>query len=147
MLRRTHLGRHLYELNRAYKKVTMAYLKETYPEFTEGYLQLLSQLDLQHPTPTAVLIARMGVSKQAVSRTLKTCEKLGYVQRQIDPEDSRVYLVGFTSLGLELMTCAGQGIARAEAQFREQLGQQSFEHLKETLASASKTFNLIHIDP
>jgi MarR family transcriptional regulator for hemolysin len=71
------------------------------------------------------LVEQLDVSKPAVSRTLNSLEKKGYVTRQPDPDDKRAHRVLLTEKALEvgpaieqvynnIYTLAMQGISREE---------------------------------
>jgi MarR family transcriptional regulator for hemolysin len=71
------------------------------------------------------LVAQLDVSKAAVSRTLNSLEKKGYVTRQCDPDDRRARRIRLTNEALEIgptveqvynhmFTLAMQGISQEE---------------------------------
>ncbi len=145
--RRDHLGRYLYELDNAYRKITIPYIQNHgFPEFTPGYLQLLSQLDVMSEIKTLVLIERMGISKQAVSRMIKKCEELGYIQRKADKDDERNKVIGFSKKGVELMSIAADAIREAEEDFRKKMGNDDFDNLKKLTAKLCKRMGLVAVD-
>ncbi|MEU7898178.1 MarR family winged helix-turn-helix transcriptional regulator [Nonomuraea sp. NPDC049152] len=51
---------------------------------------------------TAVELGRtLGVSKQAAGKTIETLERLGYVERSVDPYDTRRKIVRLTPRGID----------------------------------------------
>ena len=74
------------------------------------------------------LVAQLDVSKAAISRTLNSLEKKGYVTRQRDPIDKRAYRIRMTDKALEIgpaieqiynyiFTLALQGISQDELDY------------------------------
>ncbi|MBN2393694.1 MAG: MarR family transcriptional regulator [Anaerolineae bacterium] len=74
------------------------------------------------------LVAQLDVSKAAVSRTLNSLEKKGYITRQRDPEDNRAHRILLTDKALEIgpaveqiynhiFTLAVQGISQIELDY------------------------------
>jgi DNA-binding MarR family transcriptional regulator len=146
-VRKTHLGRHLFELNKAYKKVSLEFIQSHgFPEMTAGYLYVLSQIDLRDGTDMQAVVERVGASKQAVSRTIMTCEELGYIERLSSASDRRSLVICFKPKGLKLMSVAAQAIAAAEDAFASKLGKTKFELLKSKLEEASAVLDLIKVD-
>ena len=70
----------------------------------------------------AALAATLGVTQQAVSKTVAELERLGYVRRRADPEDRRVRLVALTDRGREAVEAAREERAAVEAELRERIG-------------------------
>lgn len=64
--------------------------------------------------------ARM--TKQAMGDLVDQCVAWGLVERRPDPLDRRARRVCFTSLGHEWLAAFGRAVARAEAEFRAQVG-------------------------
>lgn len=58
---------------------------------------------------TAVELGRtLGVSKQAAGKTIETLERLGYVERSVDPHDTRRKIVRLTSRGIDSLIRSAQ---------------------------------------
>jgi DNA-binding MarR family transcriptional regulator len=70
----------------------------------------------------AALAAALGVTQQAVSKTVAELERLGYVRRRADPRDRRVRLVALTDRGRQAVQAAREERAAVEAELRERLG-------------------------
>ena len=88
------------------------------------------------------LVAQLDVSKAAVSRTLNSLEKKGYVTRQRDPDDNRAHRIRLTDKALEIgpaieqvynhiFTLAVQGISQVELDYFMNL----FNRISENFAS------------
>lgn len=68
------------------------------------------------------LAQRAGMSKQAMGDLVDQCVAWGLVQREPDPLDARARRIVFTETGLQWLAAFRDAVARAEAEFREQVG-------------------------
>lgn len=68
------------------------------------------------------LAQRADMSKQAMGDLVTQCEAWGLVRRDPDPLDARARLIVFTATGLLWLEAFRQAVARAEREFREQVG-------------------------
>jgi len=68
------------------------------------------------------LAQRAGMSKQAMGDLVDQCVAWGLVQREADPLDARARRIVFTETGLQWLAAFRDAVARAEAEFREQVG-------------------------
>jgi len=82
----------------------------------------LVQRLLEEEQAIAALAAALGVTQQAVSKTVTELERLGYVRRRPAPSDARVRLVALTDRGREAVATAREERAAVEAELRERLG-------------------------
>jgi DNA-binding MarR family transcriptional regulator len=72
--------------------------------------------------PVGVLARDLGVTQQAVSKTVTELERLGYAERRPGPGDGRVRLVGLTARGREAVEAARAARAQVVAELRDRLG-------------------------
>lgn len=63
-----------------------------------------------------------GMSKQAMGDLVTQCEAWGIVRRASDPRDARARLVCFTAAGLEWLAAFEAAVLQAEAEFRQEVG-------------------------
>ena len=63
-----------------------------------------------------------GMSKQAMGDLVTQCEAWGIVRRAPDPRDARARLVCFTQAGLEWLAAFEAAVLQAEAEFRQEVG-------------------------
>jgi DNA-binding MarR family transcriptional regulator len=87
--------------------------------FSHGFLV---QRLLEDEQSIAALAGALGVTQQAVSKTVAELERLGYVRRRADPRDRRVRLVALTERGRQAVEAAREERAALEADLRERLG-------------------------
>ena len=69
------------------------------------------------------LAERAGMTKQAMGALVDQCEAWGLVTRGPDPLDARARRVCFTPTGLAWLQAFRDAVAQAEAEFREEVGQ------------------------
>lgn len=84
-------------------------------------------------TRQADIVARMGLSKQAVQQLIVDLEKSGILRREPDPDDGRGKIVRFTDLGLEAQKDSQIAKQKVEAEIRQRLGDRDFDRLMEIL--------------
>jgi DNA-binding MarR family transcriptional regulator len=82
----------------------------------------LVQRLLEDEQSIAALAKALGVTQQAVSKTVSELERLGYVRRRPDPRDGRVRLVALTDRGRAAVAAAREERAAVEADLRDRLG-------------------------
>ncbi|WP_027016972.1 MarR family winged helix-turn-helix transcriptional regulator [Comamonas composti] len=69
------------------------------------------------------LAERAGMTKQSMADLVKQCEAWGLVTRENDARDARTRRVCFTAAGLAWLQAFRNAVAQAEAEFREEVGQ------------------------
>ncbi len=87
-----------------------------------AHIHLTRHLSMQGSRLTE-LAARAGMSKQAMGDLVDQCEAWGLVRREADPLDGRARRIVFTDTGLLWLEAFRLAVARAEAEFRSQVGQ------------------------
>ena len=70
------------------------------------------------------LAQQAGMSKQAMGDLVDQCEAWGIVKREADPRDARSRLVRFTPAGLAWLQAFKNAVVQAEAEFRQEVGDQ-----------------------
>lgn len=65
---------------------------------------------------------RLGVSKQAATKTALALERLGYLQRETHPDDARAVLLRRTPRGVDLLERSAVIFARLRAELEADLG-------------------------
>ncbi len=79
------------------------------------------------------IVARMGLSKQAVQQLILDLENSGILRREPDPNDGRGKIVHFTEKGLAAQRDSQKAKRKVEAEIRTRLGDEEFERLVEAL--------------
>jgi len=108
---------HLMVVNHFVRKRTMAALLDSgrYKKLSLAYAGYIACLAEGDRTP-GELSTRLGISKQACSKTLRELEGAGFVAHRDNPRDSRSRLLSLTARGRQLLE---DGIAATEAALGE----------------------------
>lgn len=88
------------------------------------------------------IVARMGLSKQAVQQLIVDLERAGIVRRESDPQDGRGRIVRFTEKGLAAVSDSAGAKRRVEAEMRARLGDTEFQQLYDLLIKIGSDANL-----
>jgi DNA-binding MarR family transcriptional regulator len=80
------------------------------------------------------LVARMGISKQAISQLVESLVALGYVARRPAADDRRRTLLHLTARGRGAARVIDETVARIEAGMAETLGEDGLRELHRALA-------------
>lgn len=88
---------------------------------TEPHLVLLGNLDCGS-THAAQIAQRMGISRQAVSKTLREMQSMGYLSLEDDPARGNQKLVVMTERGRQLAITAREELGSIEAALSKQIG-------------------------
>src|SRR6478752_5674797 len=91
----------------------------------------------QYPGPQGArpseLAARLRISKQALNYLLGELERLGYLEREADPDDRRSKRVALTARGIAAIGVIREAVAEMEAAWKQQLGAKRFGELRALL--------------
>ena len=97
---------------------------------------------LQYPGPQgqrpSELAARLRVSKQALNYQLGELERLGYLVREVDPDDLRSRRIVLTDRGSSLIPVIRDAVRDVEATWSDQLGRERFDELKTLLVELNR---------
>src|SRR6266704_1934254 len=107
-----------------------------FADFDAAYLNVFQYPGPQGARPSD-LAARLRISKQALNHLLGQLEKLGYLERQPDPDDLRAKRVALTTRGNSAVRAIREAVAEIEASWAEQLGTKRFAELRQLLLDVS----------
>jgi DNA-binding MarR family transcriptional regulator len=89
---------------------------------------------LQYPGPhgrrPSELAAQLRISKQALNYQLGQLERLGYLERQQDPDDLRSKRIVLTERGTSLIPVIREAVGEIETSWAQQLGPERFSQLR-----------------
>lgn len=92
---------------------------------------------LQYPGPQgkrpSEITSHARVSKQALNYLLNEVERLGYIERRVDPDDARSKRIVLTRRGESVRVAIREAVAEVERDWERQLGKQRFATLKAIL--------------
>jgi DNA-binding MarR family transcriptional regulator len=95
---------------------------------------------------TAVELGRvLGVSKQAAGKTIDTLERIGYIERTRDPEDTRRKIVRLTPYGMDALNRSAHIFDTLRARWATELGEDRLRALESDLRKVTPP-NLWRLD-
>ncbi|MGY1794503.1 MarR family winged helix-turn-helix transcriptional regulator [Geodermatophilus sp. SYSU D00525] len=106
-----------------------------------GHGYLVQRL-LAGPATATEVAAELGVSQQAVSKTLRELADLGYVGPAGDAEDRRWRPVALTPAGRRVVQVARETRADVDARVRAAVGDERFEACRDVLLDALDVLGL-----
>ena len=86
-------------------------------------------------TTTSELGRRLGVSKQAATKTVGRLEALGYIERATDPEDARAVRVTVTERGRDCLRASAEIFEDLRRDWVRELGRDRVAALEDDLAT------------
>lgn len=90
-----HIKRTWQSISKMYNEVAAGYGAT----MATGYVLL--NIDMENGTPSTSLGPKMGMEATSLSRTLKSMEDKGLIERKKNPDDGRGVLVFLTDFGVE----------------------------------------------
>ena len=103
-----------------------------YADITEPHLILFGNLDCG-ATHAAQIAQRMQVSRQAISKTLRELQSLGWVLLEDDPARRNQKLVVMTQQGMKLAVDARRALEEIETLLADQIGDETMANLRNAL--------------
>jgi DNA-binding MarR family transcriptional regulator len=110
-------------------------LKAEHPDVRYAHGFLIQQL-VEGPRPVGEIAENLGVTSQAVSKSVRELEALGYVDRASDPADGRVRRVALTERGKAMLEATRAARAALNAELAETLGAERAAATAATLRDA-----------
>jgi DNA-binding MarR family transcriptional regulator len=86
-----------------------------------------------HGTTAVELGRTLGVSKQAAGKTIETLERTGYVERAVDPADTRRKLVRLTPRGIDALGRSARIFDTLRRRWADELGEDRLRALEADL--------------
>jgi DNA-binding MarR family transcriptional regulator len=108
-----------------------------FADFDAAYLNVFQYPGPQGARPSD-LAARLRISKQALNHLLGQLEKLGYLERQPDPDDLRSKRVALTKRGNSAIRVIREAVAEIEASWAQQLGTKRVTQLRQLLLDVNE---------
>ena len=103
-----------------------------FDDFDRAYFAVFRYPGPQGARPTDVA-ARLGISKQALNYLLRELERLGYLEREPDPDDLRSKRIVITKRGIAAVGVIRDAVAEMETAWAKQLGPKRFTQLRNLL--------------
>ena len=96
----------------------------------------------QYPGPQGTrprdLAERLRMTKQALNYLLGELERLGYLERQADPDDQRSKRIALTKRGISLGRAMREAVEELEGAWSERLGAKRFAQLRRLLVDLNE---------
>ena len=96
---------------------------------TEAHLVLFGNLDCG-TTYASAIAQRVRVSRQAISKTLRELQTLGFIRLENDPTRANQKLVVMTTEGMQLANDARRELADIEASLADRIGQENVDRIR-----------------
>jgi DNA-binding MarR family transcriptional regulator len=108
-----------------------------FDDFDRSYFAVFRYPGPQGARPTDVA-AQVGISKQALNYLLRELERLGYLEREPDPNDLRSKRIAVTQRGVAAVGVIRDAVAEIEAAWAQRLGPRRFAQLRNLLLELQK---------
>lgn len=89
------------------------------------------------PLPVSELAKRLGITAQGTSKAVAELEGLGFVSREVDPQDHRIRIVALTEQGRAIVEAGRRSRAAANDALRSALGPEDAAALLALLQKAA----------
>jgi len=93
----------------------------------------LLSIDPEDGTPSTALGPRMGMEATSLSRTLKSMEERGLIERRPNPADGRGVLIFLTEYGRENRDFSKDRVLKFNDAIREQISNEKIDHFFEVI--------------
>jgi DNA-binding MarR family transcriptional regulator len=103
-----------------------------FTDFDAAYLTVFQYPGPQGARPSE-LAARLRISKQALNYLLGELERLGYLERRVDPDDLRSKRIALTPRGIASVGVIREAVGEVETAWAQQLGAERFDELRNLL--------------
>ena len=91
----------------------------------------LLSIDPEHGTPSTSLGPKMGMEATSLSRTLKTMEEKGLIERKPNPEDGRGVIIHLTEFGKEKRAYSREKVLMFNDAIRNNVDPEKLQHFYE----------------
>jgi DNA-binding MarR family transcriptional regulator len=110
-------------------------LRAEHPQVRYAHGFLIQQL-VDEPRAVGEIAENLGVTSQAVSKSVRELEGLGYVERWSDPGDGRVRRVALTARGQAVLEAGRSARSALNAELADVLGEERVAAAAATLRAA-----------
>jgi DNA-binding MarR family transcriptional regulator len=143
----TTLARVLRELSRDFdRRVTHLLHQRGHTSIGLSHRIVFNNLGLGR-TRVSELAERAQITQQAMGKTLRELENLGYVERVVDDTDRRARAIRLTPQGVQFIEDAVACIDEVRAGFAEKIGERELDELEAQLRQAAHKLELNYLPP
>ena len=123
-----------YALRATWQAVTKMYNEEASKfDSTMATGFALLSIDPEEGTPSTALGPRMGMEATSLSRTLKSMEERGLIERNPNPADGRGVLIHLTEFGREKRDYSKDRVLRFNESIRENISDEKIKNFFEVI--------------
>tara|TARA_R110001599_G_scaffold353866_1_gene600938 strand:+ start:62502 stop:63014 length:513 start_codon:yes stop_codon:yes gene_type:complete len=141
----TTLPRILREFSRDFdRRVTRKLRERGHTAISLSHQIVFSNLGLGTSRVTE-LADRAQITQQAMGKTLRELENLGYLERAVDATDRRARAISMTEQGLQLVEDAVEVIEEIRAEYAAKVGSQELAELDARLREAATKLDLDYL--
>lgn len=122
------------------RHVTRAFAEAGYPDLRPAHMSIFQHVD--HPpggTRITELAERAQMTKQSMGQLVGDMERLGFVERVVDPTDQRARIVRLTERGWEMHEACGEIVKGVEADWAWRFGAENLAELRRLLKALIAT--------
>jgi DNA-binding MarR family transcriptional regulator len=101
----------------------------------------LISIDPEQGTPSTALGPKMGMEATSLSRTLKTMEEKGLIERKPNPADGRGVLIHLTPFGIEMREFSKKVVLRFDEAVREHVSEEDLQTFKKVANTMLELIN------
>lgn len=91
----------------------------------------LLSIDREEGTPSTALGPKMGMEATSLTRTLKSMEEKGLIERHRNPDDGRGVLIRLTEFGKEKRDLSRNNVLRFNEKVKERITDEQLRHFME----------------
>ena len=118
----------------AWLKISKMYNQEAANHgLTQSTGFILLNIDPQQGTPSTQLGPMMGMEPTSLSRTLKSMEDKGWIEKKQDETDKRICRICLSAEGRKLRNVSRKTVVGFNEKLLDQIGQKRFEQFKEVI--------------
>ncbi len=101
----------------------------------------LISIDPEEGTPSTALGPKMGMEATSLSRTLKSMEEKGLIERKPNPLDGRGVLIHLTPFGIEMREFSKNVVLRFDEAVREHVSEEDLKTFKKVANTMLELIN------
>jgi DNA-binding MarR family transcriptional regulator len=120
-------------------------LEADFPQINAAHLTLFGALDCG-ATHASAVAARLGISRQAVGRTARELEALGYLRLEENAEQRNRQRLVLTEAGMHLALAGRAALSEVEAELAGRIGGPALEGLRAALETDWEAGSLHGLD-
>jgi len=143
----TTLARILREFSRDFDRRVTALLRQRgHPDFSLSHQVVFANMGLGRARVTE-LAERARITQQAMGKTLRELERLGYVASAVDETDRRARAIRLTDRGVQLVRDAVACSEEVRRDYAARIGSRELEELEARLRAAAGRLELDYLPP